>query len=141
MSRQITVEGIARAVRYLERAFNRYDDEAIVEAVKRAGFDHDTIAFVGEFLVGITTFSEEDKVLPKKPEPKCAFCGGEGEGRKNMDDTLTRANNIYCSNACRQKAYRQRKAARYGKKARSDRPSVTKSESVTEAPLETAAQP
>jgi hypothetical protein len=139
MSRQITVEGIARTMRYLERAFKRYDDEAIAEALKTAGMDADVVGFVGQTLCDITEPGR--KLLPEKPEPKCAFCGGEGEGRKNMDDTLTRPNNIYCSNACRQKAYRQRKATRYGKKARSNRSSVTKAESVTEAPLQTAAQP
>jgi hypothetical protein len=48
---------------------------------------------------------------------------------------------VYCSNACRQKAYRKRKTPRYGKKARGDSKAVTKSESVTEAPLDTAVQP
>jgi hypothetical protein len=39
MSRNITVEGIARAVRYLDRAFLRYSDEAMTEAFKTAGID------------------------------------------------------------------------------------------------------
>jgi hypothetical protein len=98
MSRQITIQGLARAVRYLERAFKRYDDEAIAEALKTAGMDADVVGFVGQTLCDIAEPGR--KLLPEKPEPKCAFCGGEGEGRKNMDDTLTRPNNIYCSNAC-----------------------------------------
>jgi hypothetical protein len=141
VSRQITVEGIARAVRYLERAFWRYDQEAIAEALKEAGIDRDTAGFVGTFLNDIW----DAKLLPEKPEPKCAVCG-KITARGPLDTPDPRANAVYCSNKCRQKAYRKRKAARYGKKPRRDRPTVTKGESgesgesVTEAPPETAVQ-
>jgi hypothetical protein len=54
---------------------------------------------------------------------------------------VVRADAVYCSNACRQKAYRKRKTPRYGKKARGDRKAVTKVESVTEAPPDTATHP
>jgi hypothetical protein len=52
-----------------------------------------------------------------------------------------RANAAYCSNKCRQKAYRTRKAARYGKLDCRDTQSVTQSEGVTEAPIAAAANP
>jgi hypothetical protein len=107
MSRNITVEGIARAVRYLDRAFRRYGDEAILEALKTAGFDHGTVAFVGEQLVGLTSFSGE-KLLPERPEHNCVVCG-DVTGSGPLDTPDPRANAVYCSNACRQKAYRKRK--------------------------------
>src|SRR5262249_1556004 len=53
-----------------------------------------------------------------------------------LDTPNPRANAVYCSNKCRQKAYRQRQGARYGKKL-NERMSVTKVENVTEATLET----
>jgi hypothetical protein len=127
MSRKITVEGLARAVRYLERAFWRYGDEAIAEALKTADIDADTAAFVGQCLNDIW----EAKLLPERPERNCAVCG-DATGPLDTDDP--RANAVYCSNKCRQKAYRKRKAASYGKKARSERPTVTNTENVTEAP-------
>jgi hypothetical protein len=80
------------------------------------------------------------KLLPERPERNCVVCW-DVTGSGPLDEVNPRANAVYCSNACRQKAYRKRKAARYGKKARSNRSSVSKAESVTEAPLETAVQP
>jgi hypothetical protein len=139
MSRPITVEGVARAVRYLDRAFWRYSNEAIAAALKTAGIDANTAGFVGTFLDDIAQM----KLLPEQPEPKCAECGGDG-GKFDghiRNDLGYRANTVYCSNKCRQTAYRKRKAARCGKVARSERTTVTKSKSVTEAPLEKAAQP
>jgi hypothetical protein len=136
MSRQITIQGLARAVRYLERAFLRYGDEAMAEAFKTAGIDDETVGFVGEALDGISQM----KLLPERPERNCVVCG-DVTGSGPLDEVNPRANAVYCSNACRQKAYRKRKADRYGQKARRERPSVTKSESVTEALLGAAAQP
>ena len=54
-----------------------------------------------------------------------------------MDALNPRANAVYCSNKCRQKAYRRRQAARDGKKARNERTNITKVENVTEALLKT----
>jgi hypothetical protein len=57
----------------------------------------------------------------------------------NRQIRIVRPDAVYCSNACRQKAYRKRKAARYGKKTRGERKAVTKAEIVTDASLDTAA--
>jgi len=136
MSRKATVEGLARALRYLDRAFWRYDHKPIAEALKKAGIDAGMASLVGQFLVDIW----ELKLLPEKPERNCAECG-DVTGSGPLDTTFPRSNAVYCSNKCRQKAYRKRKTARYGKKDCAKRPTVTKGKSVTGMPLEKAAQP
>jgi hypothetical protein len=127
MSRKITVEGLARAVRYLEHAFQRYGC-AMAEALKKAGGN---VAFVGQFLLDLW----ESKLLPERLERNCAVCG-KVTGHGPLDSN-PRTNAVYCSNKCRQKAYRQRQSARYGKKARNERTNITKVENVSEGLLET----
>jgi hypothetical protein len=116
-------------VRYLERAFQRHGCEAITEALKKAGVDSGNVAFVGQFLVDL----RESKLVPERPERNCAVCGQVTENGP-LDRPNPRTNAVYCSEKCRQKAYRQRQAAPYGK---NERTNVTKVENVTEALLQT----
>jgi hypothetical protein len=109
-------------------------------------------------IVEMAVYLEEvAKALGKQKEKwTCAECGKlvwcKHDVQLTVSDTgemgrivtrqirIVRPDAHYCSNQCRQKAYRKRKAARYGREAPLQASFVTESESVTDAPLETAAQ-
>jgi hypothetical protein len=121
-SRKVTRQSIACAVRHLEYAFWRYSHEAIADALRKSGIDGGTAAFVGQFLCDLW----ESKILEEHPAPRCAECGGI-TARGPLDTSRPRSNARYCSNKCRQKAYRKR----YGKKALCKPSTVTQGETVT----------
>lgn len=137
-----------RSVRRLNKLLLRYGDEKLAKALIERGITRGLVLSTGEIL------GDVGSLIPEDPWPKCAVCGGFGEGRAGGVDTLTRANNIYCSPKCRQKAYRarirkreafraqiHRALPRDGKPAQTQHRSVTKTRNVTDSAVNVAGHP
>jgi hypothetical protein len=128
---------LIRTLRYLEKLFMRHGDKRVVQCLLAARqypqwhVDTGKVAYVGQFLLDICDRTNPDGYMPDDPRPECVVCGGEGHGRPNGDDTLTRRGAIYCSHKCRQKAYRNRVRARDGEPPKKRRVRVTQPDDVT----------
>src|SRR5262245_54734066 len=110
-----------RAVRTLARLAKEYSDEAFVEALMSdtTANDKHEAWFVGEFLMDI---AHELKKRKEEWDAKihCKQCGRWiEEGRKaRKDNRRGRSDGQYCTSACRQAAYRKRRALRITSRTR-----------------------
>ena len=124
------IKRLVRTLRWMGVLFLRYSQEEIAAALAPY-VDDEAVAFPGQFLLDIF----ESKLLPPNEGRKCIVCGQYGDA---LD---ARANAIYCSSRCRQKAYRKRKAQRYGNKINSEHRGVTKRLTVTDHRSNSAGHP
>jgi hypothetical protein len=97
-----------RAIQTLSKLAGKYGEEAFLEALGRYATvkQEDDVHFVGEFLDGIGCELQKRRV-----ERRCRQCGNEIQYNARYDNRDARADAVYCSPACRQRAYRRRVTA------------------------------
>jgi hypothetical protein len=151
------LERLMRAVKVIAKLAWQHEAKDVADALMQHATvrERENVPFVGQYLQDVESYYREADAAA---EPRCAECGRSiYYGKKAIArfsgidpqtvarDTGTRyavarSDARYCSAKCRQKAYRNRQAARDGNKALNQRPNVTKSENVTDMPHEDAAQ-
>jgi hypothetical protein len=96
-----------RAVQTLNKLAHKYSEEGFLEALGRYATvkQEEDVFFVGTFLEDIGRELQNRRVEVDRP---CRQCGRQIDDYDNRD---ARADAVYCSSACRQRAYRRRVTA------------------------------
>src|SRR5262245_21341825 len=99
VTRRLTMRFVLRTLQRLQMR-KRLNDKLIAEALAKAGYNLSELEFLSNFLEGVHYYAGSPHDYDQHPNRNCPQCG----------EKIIRDHNgaKYCSNRCKQRAYRLR---------------------------------